>query len=68
MTEARSPLYKLIEGKLTCSLPEYVAARKGSMSWREIAEQLTRDTGEAINTETVRLWFAGRVTVEVKVS
>lgn len=62
-------LYRLIEARLDVSLAEYVAAglsaRKG---WRTIAADIERDTDCVVAYETLRGWFAGRITVEVKVA
>ena len=69
MTHHQTALYQLIEARLDVSLAEYVAAglsaRKG---WRTIARDIHADTGCQVSFETLRNWFEGRVTVEVKVA
>jgi hypothetical protein len=63
-----SPLYRLLEHKIGGSLVEYVAARRATQSWREIAVALKDETGVSVSGERLRLWFADRITVEVRVA
>jgi hypothetical protein len=60
-----SPLYQLIEERLGCTLPEFVAERRGESvrppaSWRAIAAEITKTTGVTVTHTAVRLWFVGR--------
>jgi len=65
-----SPLYRLLEAQIEGSLLDFVASRRATASWREIATELTEATDTAVSPEALRLWFADRleVTVEVKVA
>jgi hypothetical protein len=63
-----SPLYQLIEAKLEGTLAEFVAARRATESWTAMATELTELTGHEVSDETLRRWFADRITVEVKVA
>lgn len=58
----------LIEKRLDCSLVEFVAARRATQSWTAMAAEITEKTGMPVSDETLRRWFAGRITVEVKVA
>jgi hypothetical protein len=60
-----SPLYRLIESKLDEPLTDFVARHRAlvprevpALSWREIAEEIERRTGEQVTGERVRQWFA----------
>ena len=63
-----SPLYRLIEAQLRRPLAEVVAELRATQSWPEIAHAITVETGIELHSETLRLWFKDRITVEVKVS
>jgi hypothetical protein len=60
-----SPLYQLIESQIDGTLAEFVAARRASSSWAEMAEELSQKTGRKVSDETLRRWFANRITVKV---
>jgi hypothetical protein len=64
-----SQLYDLIEERLRDeTLAEYVARNYAAMGWRAMARDLHRRTGISISYNTLRAWFADRITVEVKVA
>jgi hypothetical protein len=63
-----SLLYQLIEAKLDGTLADFVAARRATQPWAAIAEELTNLTGQDVSDETLRRWFADRITVEVRVA
>ena len=63
-----STLYQLLEVRLSGSLAEYVADHRASLSWREIAERLTGETGVAVSAEALRLWFADKIVTETRVA
>lgn len=64
-----SQLYDLIEERLGGpTLAEYVAANYAEMGWRAMARDLHRKTGISISYNTLRAWFADRITVEVKIA
>lgn len=63
-----SPLYRLLEAQIGGSLLDFVASRRAANSWREIAAELTEATDTTVSPEALRLWFADRLTVEVKVA
>lgn len=57
-------LYEAIEAKLggPGTLDDFVALRRTEgASWRTIATELTSRAGRAVNHETLRLWFVGRL-------
>lgn len=54
----RSSLYRLIEKQLGEPLADYVAARRASMSWRDLATELSKQVGVEVSYETLRLWFS----------
>jgi hypothetical protein len=56
MTE-RPVLYQLIEARLDEPLAEYVAARRPSTSWRQLAGELSDRTNTAVSFESLRTWF-----------
>lgn len=64
----RTVLYQLIEARLDGTLAEYIETNKPTMSWRKMAADLSTRAGVTINHETLRLWFADRISIEVKVS
>ncbi len=64
----QSPLYQLIEAKLEGTLADFVAARYGKQSWIAMAAELADVTGQDVSDETLRRWFADRITVEVRVA
>lgn len=64
-----STLYQLIEARLDVSLADYVAAGLSARkSWRTLADEIETATGCQVSFETLRGWFADRITVEVKVA
>lgn len=63
-----SSLYRMIEDRLDGTLPEFVAARRASLSWTAMAAEITSTTGIEVSDETLRRWFADRITVEVRVA
>jgi hypothetical protein len=58
----------MIEARLDGTLADFVAARKASHSWTAMAEEITAITQIEVSDETLRRWFADRITVEVKVA
>jgi hypothetical protein len=64
-----SRMYMLIEKRIDGTLAEFVAARRATKSWAAMATELAEITGPdyAVSDETLRRWFADRITVEVKV-
>lgn len=63
-----SQLYRLIEERLEGqTLVEYVEANRAAMSWRAMSADLERRTGVRASYQTLRLWFADRITVETTV-
>ncbi|HET8684144.1 MAG TPA: hypothetical protein VFM54_20060 [Micromonosporaceae bacterium] len=60
-----SARYLLIETRLGESLDEYVGRHKGRMSWRTMADDLSSRTGVSVSAETLRQWYADRLTVAV---
>lgn len=67
MAATPSRLYRQIERQLDGTLADFVAERRPHTSWREIATELTTVTEIEVSWESLRTWFAGRITVEVKV-
>lgn len=63
-----SQLYRLIEERIEGTLADYVAARWPLKGWRKIASEIHADTGISISHQSLRDWFAGRITVETKVA
>jgi len=64
-----SPLYRLIERQLDGTLADFVARhRTDGATWPEIAADVSAKTDVEISGETLRRWFAGRITVEVRVA
>lgn len=61
-------LYRMIEKRLDVSLADWVAQRKADTSWAAMAAELTAATEVEVSRETLRRWFADRLTVEVKVA
>lgn len=70
MSEAPTRLYGLIEERLDgITLADFIASRRQRyVSWRRIARELSEQTGVAVSSEAVRLWFADRIQIEVKVA
>jgi hypothetical protein len=62
-----SPLYQLIETKLDGTLAEFIAAHRPDKNWRQIAAEITDQTGVVVSWETLRGWFADRLQVQVTV-
>lgn len=64
-----SVLYQLVEARLggEGKLAEYVAQHKATASWRTMAVDLSERTGQSVNYETLRLWFADRVETTVTI-
>lgn len=65
-----SVLYQLVEERLggPGALAEYVAKHYANVGWRRMASDLTERTGLSVHRETLRLWFAGRITTTVVVA
>lgn len=61
------PLYQSIESRLNGTLLDFVAARWPHKGWRKIAADIKSETGIDVSRETLRLWFADRITVETVV-
>lgn len=68
MADTPSALYRLIEQKLDGTLAEFIAARRPTQSWRNIAAELTEKTGVEVSWETVRGWFADRIEIRTEVT
>lgn len=68
MTERPPRLYRMIEARLDGTLIDFVAQRRASQSWRAIAEEVWDVTGIEVSDDSLRRWFANRITVEVKVA
>lgn len=64
----QSPLYRMIEARLDGTLAEFVASRRASQSWAAMANEITSTTEIEVSDETLRRWFADRITVEVRVA
>lgn len=62
-----SVLFQLVEQKLggAGALDRYVAEHRASSSWRTMAADLGKRTGQTVNHETLRLWYADRVKTTV---
>lgn len=54
----RPVLYQLIEARLGEPLADFVAARRPSTSWRQLAGDLSERTNTAVSFESLRTWFA----------
>ncbi|HET8640564.1 MAG TPA: hypothetical protein VFM37_01435 [Pseudonocardiaceae bacterium] len=63
-----TPRQVLIEERLGYPLKKFVAERYPAKSWRAMAAELTQTTGVQITGESLRLWFADRVTVKTRVA
>lgn len=68
MTERPPRLYRMIEARLDGTLIDFVAARRASQSWRAIADEIYEVTKIEVSDDSLRRWFADRITVEVKVA
>ena len=69
MATTPTRLYQMIENRLDGTLADYVARnRAASMSWRAMAADLRERTGVEVSNEVLRLWFAHRLEVEVRVA
>ena len=55
-------MYRLLEAKIDGSLLDFVASRRATCSWREIATELSKATDTAVSPEALRLWLADRLT------
>lgn len=64
----QSRLYRMIEARIEGTLAEFIAARRPQTSWRGIADEIDKRTGIYVSDETLRLWFADRITVEATVA
>ncbi len=53
----RPVLYQLIEARLGEPLADYIAARRPSTSWRQLAGDLSERTNTAVSFESLRTWF-----------
>lgn len=64
-----SVLFQLLEARLggPGALDKYVADNRASSSWRTMAADLSERTGQTVNHETLRLWYADRVKTTVTV-
>lgn len=58
----------MIEARLPGTLAEFVAARRAGSTWDEMAAEIVSATQIEVSGETLRRWFADRITVEVKVA
>lgn len=67
MTATPSRLYRMIEERIDGTLAEYVAARRPGKTWRQIAEEVQAETRIEVSWESLRSWFAGRISYEAKV-
>jgi hypothetical protein len=65
-----SVLFQLVEQKLggAGALDRFVADHRATSSWRTMAADLSERTGQTVNHETLRLWYADRVTTTVTVA
>ncbi|WP_433078985.1 hypothetical protein ACQP1P_38875 [Dactylosporangium sp. CA-052675] len=54
----RPVLYQLLEARLGEPLADYVAARRPTTSWRQLAGDLSDRTNTAVSFESLRTWFA----------
>lgn len=63
-----SALYVAIESKLSGTLAEFVAERYTRRSWIAMSSELHATTGIEVSDETLRRWFADRISVTVKVA
>lgn len=61
-------LYRMIEKRLDGTLADWIAQRRADYSWAAMAAELTAATEIEVSRETLRRWFADRVSVEVKVA
>jgi hypothetical protein len=61
-------LYRMIEKRLDGTLADWIAQRRAGLSWAAMATELTATTEIEVSRETLRRWFADRVSVEVKVA
>jgi hypothetical protein len=61
-------LYRLVEMKLGRPLADFVAERRATDTWPEIAQALTAETGVEMSSESLRNWFKGRIRIEVRVA
>jgi citrate lyase beta subunit len=64
---SQTPLYQLVETRLGRPLVDYIAENKPTRSWKWMAADLTERTTTQVSWETLRLWFADRIQVEVTV-
>jgi hypothetical protein len=58
-----SVLYQLIDSRLADGLPRLIEQRRPGATWQEIADEIEQITGQPVNRETLRLWFADRLEV-----
>ena len=58
MVAGPTPLFRIVERALDEPLVKWLKRKhvQEHLSWREIAEQLCRRTGESVSHETVRQW------------
>lgn len=54
--------------KLGRPLADFVAERRATDTWPEIAQALTAETGVEMSSESLRNWFKGRIRIEVRVA
>lgn len=57
----------MVEKRLDGTLADFVAARRATKSWTAIAAEISEATDILVSDETVRRWFADRITIEIKV-
>lgn len=63
-----SILYQLIDTRLEHGLPALIEQLKPTATWQEVCDEIEARTGLSVTVVTLRQWFAGRITVEVKVA
>jgi hypothetical protein len=69
MALPRLPKHLEIEQALNRPLSGFIAEQRAAgISWRDIANEITRQTKIQVNRETLRLWFADRIEVKTEVT
>lgn len=53
-----TPAAELVQHKLGRHLPSYLAELQSSLSWRQVAQRLSEETGVPVSHETARTWHA----------
>jgi hypothetical protein len=64
----RPVLYQLIEARLDEPLADFIAARRPSTSWRQLAGQLTDRTAVSVSWESLRTWFGAAEAAKAEAS